>query len=114
MAKTVIVGCKLPNGLVIEHPTNKAISVELAGVNSAKILGSTYGTTEVDGDFWDAWAAANADFAPFKSGAMFVARTIGDAAAIAKEQAEIETGLEPLKQEGDKRAGGVKKASSKD
>ncbi len=64
---TVIVGCKLPNGIIIEHAGKR---VTLAGGHSAKIRGS-HGMTVVDKDFWDAWRATHADYHPVKKGLIF-------------------------------------------
>ena len=38
-----MVCCKLPNGIVLEHPKKEAVRVMLYGVNSSKIIGSVYG-----------------------------------------------------------------------
>lgn len=108
-AKTVVVGCKLPTGVIIEHPIDPLQKVTLNGANKATIIGSGYGTTEVNGEFWEVWAGCNKEFAPFKNGAIFVAKTIGDVAAVAKELADESTGLEPMQTDGkDPRAGNVK------
>lgn len=106
MASTVIVGCKLPNGVVLECVGNdgKVVKVTLAGVNSSKIIGATHGETVVEADFWASWKKANERFVPFQSGAIFEAKTSKDAAAKAKDTSK--TGLEPLPQE----AMGVKPA----
>lgn len=108
-AKTVVVGCKLPNGIVLEHPLDAKNKVELAGRNKAVVIGADYATTEVDGDFWDNWIAFNKEFTAVTSGAIFVAKTISDAAAIARELINEKTGLEPMGTDGkDERAGGIK------
>jgi len=111
MAKIVVVGCKLPNGIVLESPLDPQIKVELNGANKATIIGAGYGSTEVDGDFWELWAAQNKEFAPFKSQAIFVAKNATEIVAVAAELKDETTGLEPMKTDGnDKRAKGVKKA----
>lgn len=89
-----MVCCKLPNGIVLEHPEKESIRVMLYGVNSSKIIGSVYGETRVDADFWGAWKAANKDFVPFKMGAIFEAKTTKEAAGKAADTPK--TGLEPL------------------
>lgn len=114
-AKTVIVGCKLPHGITLEHPMNPQVTIGLAGINKAVIIGAGYATTEVDGDFWEQWLAVNKEFPAVKSGAIFVAKSAADVVAIARETAEVETGFEPMRTDGkDKRASGTKKASVKD
>ena len=107
MAKsTVLVGCKLPHGMVLEHPLNGSDTVTIKGLNKRHIIGSTYATTEVDKDFWDVWLGSNAKFPPIMSGAIFVAKNAADVNAIAKEYAGRKTGFEPMKQD----AMGVKSA----
>jgi len=46
MAKVIVVGCKLPHGITLEHPMNAAQKVELKGVNSTQIIGAEYATTK--------------------------------------------------------------------
>ncbi|STM78065.1 Uncharacterised protein [Escherichia coli] len=55
MAEMVTVGCKLPNGLVLEVGQKR---VQVAGWrnNAVKIVGG-YGLTQVDKVFFDAWLA---------------------------------------------------------
>lgn len=109
MAKTVSVGCKLPNGIILHHPLKPEISVTLNGRNAAPIIGSDHGKTDVDAEFWDAWISANATFAPLTSGAIFVAKNAESLAAVAAEYKERTTGLEPMRTDGkDPRAKGVK------
>lgn len=111
MAKSVIVCCKLPNGIILEHPLDPAKTVELNGKNKSQIIGAEYSTTEVDENFWVPWFEVNQEFPAIKSGAIFVAKSAPDAAAIAKEFADRKTGLEPMRTDGkDDRAKGVKTA----
>ena len=43
MAKeTVLIGCRLPNGLVLHHPKNRNLTVTLAGVYEAKTESGLY------------------------------------------------------------------------
>ena len=116
MAKTVTVGCKLPHGIVLHHPTDPTKTVEIKGLNKSSIIGADHISTEVDEDFWNAWAIVNKRFPPLKAGSIFVSKSAPDAAAIAKELKDQKTGFEPMKQDGDERAKGVKtvKASDKD
>lgn len=100
MAKDlIIIGCKLPHGLMLIHPLDKTQKVQINGLNTAKVIGSTFVTTEVDADFWATWKAAYLDYAPLKSGAIFEARTQTEASAKAKELAKEKTGFEPIPQE---------------
>ena len=110
MAK-VLIGCKLPHGIVLTHPKTGE-NVEIKGINahaSAFLISPTvieHATTEVDAEFYETWKAAHKDFAPLTSGAIFEAKNTADLNAIAKERRQVKTGFEPLPQEG----GGVKKA----
>jgi hypothetical protein len=113
--KTVIIGCRLPHGVVLRHPVKQDATVELKGLNSATIIGTEHVTTEIDAQFWADWKAANANSDLTKSNAVFEAKSLSDAAAIAREISDETTGLEPLRTDGkDKRAKGVKKADNKD
>lgn len=110
MAK-VIIGCRLPSGLVIEVGKHK---VTLEGQRQAQarspvilLSNDDYGVTEVDDSFWDAWKKqVGPEFAPLKSGAIFEAKTQKEAGAKAKDLKEAPTGHEPIKQDAD----GVKSA----
>lgn len=115
MSKTVVVACKLPHGIVLEHPMNPANTVTLNGRNKSPIIGATYATTAVDADFWEQWLAVNKEFGAIKSGAIFVAKSDADASAMAAEFKDRRTGFEAMQTDGkDPRATGVKTASTKD
>ena len=114
MAGTVTVGCKLPHGIIIEHPLDPSIKVALAGLNKVTIIGADYASTEVDAEFFGIWSKANKDFGPLKSGAIFAGKSSADVKAAAKEFGERETGFEPMKKKGDKRAAGVKPTTTVD
>jgi hypothetical protein len=106
MAETVTVGCKLPNGLVLEH---QGTTVTLKGFRhpDARIIGG-YGLTEgVDKDFFDAWLAAHADQPYVKKELVFAQGKANSAADKAKDQKEVKSGLEPLPQ--DKPMPGIEK-----
>ena len=108
MAKIVFIGCRLPHGIVLDHPLDPAKKVELAGLNQTKIIGATHATTEVDAEFWEVWKSVNTELPPFKSGAIFEARTAADVNAKAAEMAKETTGFEPMRTDGkDVRAAGV-------
>lgn len=104
--KIVVVGCKLPNGIILQNPLDENHTFELNGLNKISIIGAEHGITEVDGALWEAWEKVNKEFAPLKSGAIFVAATRNDLEAVAKETKGRKTGLEPMKQD----SNGVKKA----
>ncbi|MFA7254388.1 MAG: hypothetical protein WC107_07635 [Patescibacteria group bacterium] len=106
MAKIVVIGCKLPHGLVLEHPMDPNQKVVLNGKNKALIIGADYATTEVDADFMEQWVAVNKEFPAVKSGAIFVAKSVADVAAVARENADRKTGFEAM----DPKSHGVKPA----
>ena len=91
-----IIGCRLPNGIILEHPLNPAKKVVLRGLNKALIIGAGYATTPVDADFWEHWKMVHKDFKALKAGAIFEAGTVEDAEAIAKEVAAEKTGFEKM------------------
>jgi hypothetical protein len=99
MAKKIIIGCRLPNGIVIEHPTDPNNKVLLAGANRSLVIGGDHSTTEVDAEYWATWKAANPTFPPLTSGAIFEASSVADAVAIAKEIVSEKTGFEKMPQD---------------
>lgn len=109
-AKTVLIGCKLPHGLILDHPLDVSKKVELAGLNKAVIIGADCATTPVDGEFWETWKTVHKDHPAIKSGAIFEARTTEEVKAKAKERKEEKTGFEAMPQE----AMGVKVADTKE
>ena len=109
-AKTVLIGCKLPHGLILDHPLDVSKKVELAGLNKAIIIGADCATTPVDGEFWETWKTVHKDHPALKSGAIFEARTTEEVKAKAKELKEEKTGFEAMPQE----AMGVKVADNKE
>ena len=102
----VVIGCKLPHGLILDHPLDPSKKVELNGLNRTRIIGATYATTEVDGEFWEQWKTVHKDFPALQSGAIFEAGNAAEAAAVAKELEGEKTGFEPMEQNAD----GVKAA----
>jgi len=98
MANRVVIGCRLPNGIILEHPSNPAKTVLLNGLNKVTIIGAEYAHNDIDADFWEAWSAANKDFAPLKSGAIFFAKNADEAVAKAKEVKGKKTGFEAMPQ----------------
>jgi hypothetical protein len=110
-AKNVVyIGCKLPHGIILEQPKNPKHKVEIQGLNKVSIIGAPYKVNEVDAEFWEQWVANNKEYGPFKSGAIFVAKTEPDLKAVAKELQKEKTGLEPL----DPKSHGVKPDTDKD
>lgn len=96
MAKSVTIGCKLPHGIVLEHPMNPMVKVTIQGINKSLVIGSNFITTEVDADFWDMWISVHSEFPAVKSGAIFVAKNEQDARAMAAERKSEKTGFEGM------------------
>ncbi|MGC4218081.1 hypothetical protein VSX44_03675 [Citrobacter freundii] len=108
MSELVTVGCKLPNGLVIEH---EGYVVELNGSNSSLVVGG-YGLTEgVDKDAFEKWIAAHKDQPYVKKELVFAQAKTNSAQAKASENAKVKSGLEGLPQ--DKPMAGIEKSDGK-
>jgi hypothetical protein len=100
MAKTVVViGCRLPHGLIITHPINRNITQKIAGLNESRIIGATHITTEVDAELWELWKAIHEDYAPLKNGAIFETKSANDAERQAREFEKVKTGFEAMPQD---------------
>lgn len=120
MANTILIGCRLPHGIVleVENAVSKEITkVALNGQNKSPAFEYTdiivlqrghFGLTEVDAGFWEKWLASHEDFAPLKSKAIFVAKDERSAKAQAAELRDQSTGFEAVAQD----AGGVKPAEA--
>ncbi|MGH9640853.1 MAG: hypothetical protein ACRD3Q_00360 [Terriglobales bacterium] len=106
---TVSVACKLPNGFIMEliessamlQPAVRGRTVIIAGANSLRVgnlhpMVLPYAITEVDEAFARKWFEANKDLTFVRNGAVFIQDNAAKAAAKAKEQAQVTTGLEPL------------------
>lgn len=115
--KTVIIGSRLPVSLILKHPLDPSKTVTIRGLNSAQEgtngqpIQVPYMTTEIDADFWSGWkVGGNNTFQPFKSGAIFEAKTPEAAEKTYREREKEKTGLEPARSS----EFGVKTASDKD
>ena len=106
--ENVVVGCKLPNGLVIRLGEQE---VTLNGANSSKIVGG-HGLTDVNKDFWSAWLEQHKDFAPVVAGLIFANDNFAKTRDEANEKQDNESGFEGINP--DKPGKGIKKASEKD
>ncbi len=101
----ITVGCKLPNGLHLDHGGKR---VTLKGSNASVVIGG-HGITEgVDKDFFDAWMEAHKDFQAVKQGLIFAHGKKANVEAEAKEKATNPSGFEGLNP--DAPAPGIKKA----
>jgi hypothetical protein len=103
MAKErILIGCRLPNGIILTDPQDKDVKVKIAG-NAGEKLGSgiflpprAVATTDVDLDLWTRWKAAYTGFPPLKTRAIFEARDEREAAVKAKDTQR--TGFEQISQ----------------
>lgn len=98
MSKTVVIGCKLPNGLILEmgsfgDENYKAVTLE--GSNSVNAV-SGFGLTRVDEDLWTAWAKAHSFLPALRQGMIFSQVSDANAQAAALDNQSPKTGLEPL------------------
>ena len=104
MAGTVLVACKLPNGLQLRlGPTFENAEVVTVCGPAFKLdstthqpISSGFGLTIVDKDFWDAWVLENKDFGPLKNGMLFAHAKGDNTKAEAKEKVGVKTTLEPM------------------
>lgn len=96
--KMVVVGCKLPNGLILElgRPGEGAYTrVRLNGANSAQIIGGA-GLTDVSEEFMTAWLKKNAELSFVRQRLVFVGNDVTEASAVAIDRAQQKTGFERL------------------
>ncbi len=89
---TVIIGCKIPNGLIMEVNGTK---VQILGSHKAGVIGG-YGRTSVDGDFAETWFKLHAGHPAVVKGIIFKADTPKAAEDVAKQTATVRSGLEGL------------------
>ncbi|EKN6212579.1 TPA: hypothetical protein ACJHGT_002097 [Yersinia enterocolitica] len=108
MSEVLTVGCKLPNGLVLEQD---GYQVELNGSNSSLVFGG-YGLTEgIDKDAFDKWLSVHKNQPYVKNDLVFAQAKTNSAQAKASENAKVKSGLEGLPQ--DKPMPGIEKADGK-
>lgn len=106
---TVTVGCKIPNGLHLDHQGKR---VTLNGSNSSSVIGGHGLTRGVDRDWFMSWLKEHMDFAPVKKGLIFAHEDANKTHAEAQEKKAEKTGLEGINTEdkSDSRAAGVETA----
>ncbi len=102
---TVTVGCKFPNGLVLElgkmgetEGKNAYRRVYLNGSNTRRIhsVAAGHGLTDVDKDFWEAWSTKFKHLTALKEKHVFAVDDAASAQAVAIEHMGEKSGLEPL------------------
>lgn len=98
--ETVLIGCRLPHGLMltVRNADGEVIATaNVNGINSSKLIGATHVTTPVDAELWATWKKTyGPNFQPLKNGAIFEAETEQRAEYKAKELAKVKTGFEPM------------------
>ncbi len=95
MSKTILIGCKLPSGLVLDGPRGEPI--ELNGQNTSMVLGG-FGLTHVPESIWAYLEMTYEQHAAFKSKSIFTAgnASVAEVAAVADELEGERTGFEGL------------------
>lgn len=102
MAKDVVmVGCRLPNGMILRDPTKKAAAaVRLTGRNVPPTSGGLYipprpyGVTPVDAEFWEEWKKSYSWLPALKNGVIFEAKSVGELESKHRDIEKEKTGLE--------------------
>lgn len=94
----VVVGCKLPNGLICEMGKagdDNYTRVVLKGANDSQVIGG-FGLTPVSKAFWEAWRQKHQRLEFVRKGLVFMHKDTASAADHAKDSAQLRSGLEPL------------------
>lgn len=96
--ETVIVGCKLPNGIHMDFvdPGKPLRRVSLRGTNSTKVVGGFGITKNVPKAYFDEWMARYKELPAVAGGLIFALGKEDSTIAKAKEMKDVKNGLEPL------------------
>jgi len=93
---TVTIGCKLPNGIIMQQGETR---VRINGWNNNEIAGLSHGITrEVPESLWDAWSKEHAESKLVTSGIIFAESGEKRAVDKAKDEKEKKSGHEQLPQ----------------
>lgn len=127
--RTVIVVCKMPRGLMLQHhrkveqdqkvmgggvekrqvamPVGEAIrlkpSILAFGLIPNYTIVNGFSLNEVDANFWNIWYEQNSNFGMLSAGLLCAFDNVADATAYCKEYGALKHGLEPIAQSGDPR-----------
>lgn len=94
--KTVVIGCKIPNGITIRGAGKQ---FTLNGANQSNVIGG-YGITEdVPAEVWEDYAKAHAKSPAIVNELIFAQKDTRSARDAAKERKDQKTGLEKIKAE---------------
>lgn len=88
---TVVIGCKLPAGLVIRGADKQFI---INGSNSSVIIGGFGITEDVPSEIWDDYAKAHAKSKLIQNGLIFAVNDKDSAKDAANERSKQKTGFE--------------------
>ena len=103
MSEFVVIGCKLPHGIILQDPADKTKTVAVKGAKSTNIIGG-FGLTEgVPKDFWDRWKEANKALSFVKECLIWAYGKEGDAERKGEELRDKKHGMEPIDPKGDPR-----------
>ena len=92
---TVTIGCKLPNGIIMQVEGHK--DVRINGWNNNAIVGADHGLTEnVPAALWEAWSKLHAESKLVKGGFIFAAKNEREAKAKATDNKGNKSGHEQL------------------
>ncbi|MBF0865113.1 MAG: hypothetical protein ABF932_13665 [Gluconobacter potus] len=96
-SNAVMIGCKIPNGLVLQVGSQRFV---LKGTNvkpgAPHVVTGGYGLTTIPADVWAEWSGKHKDSVFIKNSIVFMQTTATKAEGQAKEQEGVKTGLEPL------------------
>lgn len=92
-ATKVTVGCKLPNGFIMQVGQTTHI---IKGFNSSNVSSGVGITSDVPADLWKAWLAENKDRALVKNGHVFAYANRKDVEKEAGEKKDNPSGTEGL------------------
>lgn len=94
---TVTIGCKLPNGIIMQVEGAKPVRIN--GWNNNLIHGADHGLTEnVPASLWEAWRKEFADSKLVKGGFIFANTKVEGTKARAKDQKSNKSGHEQMPQ----------------
>lgn len=137
---TVTVGCKVPQGLVLDiygAPETHRAGITPTAIRSFTLKGSRFpkndagvavkqwnvqggdagfGITEgVPADFWAAWLEQHKDSELVTNGIVFAVGTVADAEAEAKSRETVKSGMEPIDPDAPQKQGvpGIEKSDEK-
>lgn len=93
---TVVIGCKLPNGIFMQVGEKSHV---INGFNKSNVVGGHGITEDVPKELWELWLRANKDRDLVKNGFIFAHEKERDTKSEAVEKKNNKSNTEPLKQE---------------